>query len=70
MPSTIMVVDDNIDYLAVIKKDSDKKRRLSKVITAEGGETALDLPRKNLVIPTLIFLDLKMPGVGGIKTVR
>jgi CheY-like chemotaxis protein len=65
-----MVIDDSIDELAIIKRVLIKTGKIHKVKTAERGETALELLRKKAVVPALIFLDLKMPGMGGIETVR
>lgn len=65
-----MVVDDSCDELEIIKRVLVKTGRITKVKTAEKGETALDLLRKKAVAPALIFVDLKMPGMGGIETVR
>jgi CheY-like chemotaxis protein len=65
-----MVVDDNVDELAIMIRILLKTGRIITVKTAERGETALDLLRKNAVIPALIFLDIKMPGLSGIETVR
>ena len=70
MPNTVMVVDDSTDELAIIKRVLVKTGRISKVKTAERGEAALDMLRKCVVFPAIIFLDLKMPGMGGIETVR
>lgn len=70
MQPTVMVVDDNADELAIMKRVLINTGRTLNVKTTERGETALDLLRKNVVIPALIFLDLKMPGMDGIETVR
>jgi CheY-like chemotaxis protein len=70
MPPTVMVVDDSADELAIIKRVLVKTGRIARVKTAERGEAALALLRDNTVSPALIFIDLKMPGMGGIETVR
>lgn len=70
MMPTVMVVDDSADELAIIKRVLVKTGRINKVKIAERGEIALDLLRNKAIEPALIFIDLKMPGMGGIETVR
>jgi two-component system chemotaxis response regulator CheY len=65
-----MIVDDSVDELAIIKRVMLKTGQITKVNTAERGEVALDLLRKNVAFPKVIFLDIKMPGMGGIQTLR
>ena len=70
MSTTVLVVDDSAEELAIMKRVLGNTGRLINIKTAERGDTALDLLRKNIVIPALIFLDIKMPGLDGIETVR
>ena len=57
---TIMVVDDNVDLLMIIKRILDKEG--FETIVAEDGDECLEkirsLPRK----PDLVLLDIMMPG--------
>jgi len=62
---TVLVVDDapmNLDVLSHSLSDS------FDVITAENGETALDLAAENL--PDLIVLDIRMPVMDGYEVCR
>jgi CheY-like chemotaxis protein len=70
MPHTVMVVDDNPDEIVIMKRVLLKTGLVKKIKTAPRGETALALLREKAADPALIFLDLKMPGMNGIDTVR
>ena len=70
MQSTVMVVDDSTDDLAIMQRVLVNTGLTLNIKTVEKGETAIHLLRKNTVNPSLIFLDLKMPGMDGIETVR
>lgn len=63
---TILVVDDEQVILKLMK------RHLSSlgysVVTAESGEEALE--SMNKALPQLVFLDIKMPGIGGIECLK
>ncbi|MDT8400910.1 MAG: response regulator [Bacteroidales bacterium] len=59
----ILIIDDSNTNLVLLK--SLLKRNGYSVFTASNGRLGLDLVNKN--IPGLIFLDLKMPGLGGFE---
>lgn len=70
MSPTIMVIDDNQDEIEIMKRALIKTGRVHKIKTVLCGKTALELMRGKEITPVLIFLDLKMPGMSGIETVR
>ncbi len=70
MMQTVMIVDDDQDEIDLLRRVLKKAGRVKNIATAREGETALELLRTHQVAPSLILLDLKMPGMGGIETVR
>ncbi len=61
---TVLVVDDDEtiqDYFGRVLKDY-------RVVRASTGEEALEITRKNT--PDLVLLDIRMPGIDGIETLR
>ncbi|MFH1755631.1 MAG: response regulator transcription factor [Candidatus Latescibacterota bacterium] len=63
---TILAVDDEQDILELLEYNLSKEGY--KVLTAESGESALDIIRKNM--PDLIVLDLMLPGMDGLEICR
>ncbi len=70
MMQTVMIVDDDQDEIELLRRVLKKAGRVKNITTAQEGEAALELLRTRKVAPSLILLDLKMPGMGGIETVR
>jgi CheY-like chemotaxis protein len=66
----ILIVDDNPDDRFVIKRALSKPGFEVEVEVVAHGEAALELLRKEDDLPSVIFLDLKMPGMSGIETLR
>ena len=62
----VMVVDDELDFLETIIKRL--KARKIEVTGAESGEKALELLAAQDI--DVIILDVKMPGMDGIETLR
>ena len=62
----ILLVDDEVDFLSTLAKRLGK--RGLNPIKAENGETALQLLKANDV--DVVVLDVKMPGLGGIETLK
>ena len=64
----VMLVDDEVGFLDAMQ------RRLSKrgidVVTASGGQEALDLLEESGTRVEVIVLDVKMPGIDGLETLR
>ena len=65
-PLKILVVDDEEQIRRALK--SILSARKYEVITAEDGETAIDLAIDNS--PDLILLDLSMPGISGLEVCK
>ena len=62
----ILVIDDNPGVRDTFSMALDESRY--EVITADNGQAGLDLAR--MYEPDLILLDLKMPGMSGVETLR
>ena len=65
-PHDIFIADDNVVLLAALRRRFARKFR--KVCAFSSGESLLDAIVHEA--PGIIVLDLKMPGVGGIETLR
>lgn len=70
MTHTILIVDDNPDDIEIARRILAKSRSDVRVEEANRGEAALELLRDGKERPSLILLDLKMPGMNGIDTLR
>lgn len=66
MASSVLIVDDEIDVIDLVKIHL--KKAGYQVLTAGNGATALDLARKER--PDVIVLDLMLPGMTGIEVCR
>ena len=67
---TVLVVDDSRDEIEITKRVLARTRNPVKVLSVTSGEAALELLRGLDELPSLILIDLKMPGMGGIDTLR
>jgi two-component system response regulator len=70
MTHNILIIDDNPDDVEIAKITLAGMDRELKVETAPRGEDALDLLRSGKALPSLILLDLKMPGMSGFDVLR
>jgi CheY-like chemotaxis protein len=70
MSHTIMVVDDDPDDMEITRRILARARRDMIVTQVPRGEAALALLRESRELPSLMLLDLKMPGMSGIDTLR
>lgn len=66
MPKKILVVDDELDILQVVKFRL--KKEGYEIIAAHNGQEALDLVKKEK--PNLILLDLRLPVIDGYEVCR
>jgi CheY-like chemotaxis protein len=70
MSYTVLVVDDDPDDLEITRRALARIECGVTCMTACRGEDALALLRGLSDLPALILLDLKMPGMNGIDTLR
>ena len=66
--STVYVVDDGADYRFLVQQVFARFLPHYKVTLFPGGEALLQHLRVSLVRPSLILLDLHMPGMSGLQT--
>lgn len=70
MERTLLIIDDDENEILLEKMLISGIEPGIRIEEASSGERALALLKKEEQLPALIFLDLKMPGMGGIKTLR
>lgn len=68
-PCTILIIDDNPDDIIITRRAISKVRTDCTVIEASDEEQALECLNSQL-LPSLILLDLKMPGSDGIDILK
>jgi two-component system response regulator len=67
---TVLVVDDDIDELHITRTVLSKASRGIRVLAFTRAEAALDALSREDCLPSLIFLDLKLPGMSGIDALK
>jgi len=67
---TILIVDDNPDDIEITKIALEEMGRREKLEAALRGKTAIERLQSGNHLPAVILLDLKMPGMSGIDTLR
>lgn len=68
MPHIILIVDDNPDDIEITRIILGRIGRPLTVEDAPSGEAALTRLRGGKDLPSMILLDIKMPGMSGIDT--
>ena len=66
----ILIVDDELNEIDMTKRVLSNTGFEVTIEVAMDGEAALELLQNQETLPSLIFLDLKMPGTGGIDTLQ
>src|SRR5512139_1461923 len=66
----VLVVDDDPDDRAITLRVLRKQYADVTCIEVDSGEAAMAYLRQSHVIPSITFMDLKMPGMNGIETLH
>jgi DNA-binding NarL/FixJ family response regulator len=69
MPVNIMIVDDQSLFRDGLKSVLDLEKNISVIATAANGKEAL-LALNSVTLPDLILLDIRMPEMNGVETVK
>jgi CheY-like chemotaxis protein len=75
---TILLVEDNLDDEALTLRALEKSELAYEVVVARDGAEALNLifgdedsgPENEIFVPSVIFLDLKLPKIGGLEILK
>lgn len=70
MQQTVLIIDDSQDDVLITKRVLSKSGREIRTEVASSGVAGLALLREWTVLPALILLDLKMPGMSGFDVLR
>lgn len=65
----LFIIDDDKDDIAAFKDAVSRIDLDTKVYSADGGESALEMLKGGLT-PDYIFLDINMPGMNGMEVLR
>jgi DNA-binding NarL/FixJ family response regulator len=69
-PRTIVVVDDQPEFLHIARRRLSRDTLLEVVGEVTSGEAALDLVPRLVPEPDGVVLDVEMPGLDGFETAR
>ncbi len=70
MQTTILIIDDSEDDILLTTLVLKKIAKDIRIASAQSGEKGLALLRGAGALPTLVLLDLKMPGMDGFDVLR
>ena len=70
MAHEILIVDDSIDDIELTSMALTATGRELHITASLNGAAALKLLREQDTLPELVLLDLKMPGMSGLETLR
>jgi two-component system, response regulator len=66
----ILVIEDNADDSLVLVRQLKRAHLEDHVMVIENGKTALDYLLKATSVPLVLFLDLRLPGLGGVEVLK
>lgn len=73
-PVRVLVIEDNLDDVALLTRQLDKAGMMGQVKFLHNGQEALDYLNLDngaqAALIMVIFLDLKLPGLGGLKLLK
>lgn len=70
MDPEILLIDDDPNDAELVRLAAQEKGGLPPIRWAASGEEALELLLRRRLSPLLILLDIKMPGIDGLETLR
>ena len=70
MAHEILIVDDSIDDIELTSMALTATERKLHITASLNGAAALKLLRERDTLPELVLLNLKMPGMSGLETLR
>ncbi len=69
-PVNILLADDDVDDRIVFAEAIELERCNATVQEAADGQMAIDLLRRGHTIPDVVVLDVNMPSMNGIETLK
>jgi CheY-like chemotaxis protein len=66
---TVLIIDDNEDEVLLAKRVIAKTGLKMRTVVALSGKAGIELLERG-TLPALIMIDLKMPGMSGVETLR
>jgi CheY-like chemotaxis protein len=67
---TVLIIDDNDDEVLIARRILAKTGLKIRTEVASSGKAGIELLEGEGTLPSLIMIDLKMPGMSGVETLR